>query len=67
MCMADQLKMHKQKIRMLKKLKKEKMDRSDLQDFLASGQIKGTKANRKKTFVNTDLVKQLDLDLPITA
>lgn len=36
LCMADQLKMHKQKIRMIKMLKKDKMDRDDFEDFIGS-------------------------------
>lgn len=49
--MADQLKMHKQKIRMIKMLKKDKMDRDDFEDFIGGVQIKGGKALRRKTFL----------------
>lgn len=49
--MADQLKMHKQKIRMIKMLKKDKMDRDDFEDFIGGAQIKGGKSLRRKTFL----------------
>lgn len=46
--MADQLKMHKQKIRMIKMLKKDKMDRDDFEDFIGGGgKIKGNKPFRR--------------------